>query len=60
MACAVSAITGIPRVSGAALSWRVASHPSSPGRLMSIRIKAGVSDRAMARPCSPSTAIATS
>src|SRR5262249_26525023 len=60
MACAVSAITGMARVSGAALIWRVASHPSSPGRLMSIRMSAGVSERAIATPCSPSTAMATS
>src|SRR6185369_2118547 len=60
IACAVSAITGIARVSGAPLIWRVASHPSSPGRLMSIRISAGASEWAMATPCSPSSAIATS
>src|SRR5262249_36901930 len=60
IACAVSAITGMARVSGAALIWRVASQPSRPGRLMSIRISAGVSERAIATPCSPSTAIATS
>src|SRR6266545_6407572 len=53
MAWAVSAITGMPRVSGAALSCRVASHPSRPGRLMSIRMSAGASERAMATPCSP-------
>ena len=38
MACAVSAITGIDLVSGAILSRRVASHPSSTGRLISIKI----------------------
>src|SRR5215470_6832069 len=60
IACAVSAITGIRCVSGAALIRRVASQPSSPGRLMSIKISAGASERAIATPCSPSTARATS
>src|SRR2546428_5466722 len=51
MACAVSAITGIDFVSGAIFSCRVASHPSSPGRLISIKISAGDSDFARAIPC---------
>ena len=60
MACAVSAITGIDFVSGAILRRRVASHPSNTGRLISIKISAGDSDFARARPCAPSKAIMTS
>ena len=43
MACAVSAMIGIVWVAGIALSLRVASQPSSTGRLMSIRIRSGCS-----------------
>jgi hypothetical protein len=60
IACAVSAMTGIARVAGSALSCLVASQPSTPGRLMSMRTSAGVSDLVRARPLSPSTAVSTS
>jgi hypothetical protein len=50
MAWAVSAMIGMALVSGSALSWRAASQPSSTGRLMSMRISAGASARAMATP----------
>src|SRR5712691_9730477 len=59
MAWAVSAMTGMVRVAGSALSRRVASQPSTAGRLMSIRIRSGPSDRAAIMPSSPSTASAT-
>src|SRR5437016_2139154 len=35
IAWAVRPMTGIPRVSGSAFSWRVASQPSTTGRLIS-------------------------
>src|SRR5437773_2931126 len=60
MAWAVSAITGIDFVSGAIFNTRVASHPSSTGRLISIKIRAGDSDLARAIPWAPSKAITTS
>src|SRR5436190_73736 len=42
MAWAVRAITGILRVLRAALSCKVASQPSTTGRLISMRIRSGV------------------
>jgi hypothetical protein len=60
MACAVSAITGMPAVVGSALMRRVASQPSMTGRLMSIRISSGSSLKALATPAAPSSAITTS
>ena len=60
IALAVSAITGMCFVSGAALIWRVASEPSSTGRPMSIRISSGCSASAIATPWAPSRAISTS
>ena len=52
--------TGIERVAGAALTWRVASSPSITGKLMSIRIRSGLSAAAMATACAPSIATNTS
>ena len=46
--------------SSAALTRRVASQPSMTGRLMSIKIRSGVSLCAIATACSPSTAMTTS
>ncbi|HEY1403377.1 MAG TPA: response regulator, partial [Pyrinomonadaceae bacterium] len=40
--------------------WRVASQPSSTGRLMSIRIRSGAVVCAISTPCRPSTAMLTS
>src|SRR5438309_10182559 len=50
MAWAVSAMIGIAAVWGAALSCRVASQPSSTGKLMSIRITSGPSAWAQGHP----------
>src|SRR6476619_661467 len=60
MACAVSAITGSVRVFGSLFSRRVASQPSSTGRLMSMRTTSGASLAARATPCAPSNASTTS
>src|SRR5690606_12746834 len=60
MAWAERAMIGMVRVSSAALRRRVASQPSSTGRLKSIRIRSGRSARASAMPCSPSAATTTS
>src|SRR4051812_42831963 len=59
MACAVRAITGVEAVAGSALSLRIASQPSTPGRLRSIRIRSKEPDRARANPEGPSTAAST-
>src|SRR5215472_1722359 len=50
IAWAVKAITGMESVPGSSLSLFVASQPLRTGRLISIRIKSGVSERAMATP----------
>src|SRR5262245_53055320 len=60
MASAVRAMMGIERVSSASLSCLVASQPSRTGRCMSIRIRSGFSDRALATASPPSTATRTS
>src|SRR6516165_6123568 len=60
MAWAVSARTEIWHVAASALRRQVASQPSISGRLMSIRIRSGASDRAKAKPWMPSTARMTS
>ena len=55
IACAESAMhRNVPRRLASALSRRVASQPSSTGRLRSMRMRSGCSARAMATPCSPS------
>src|SRR5579884_2297677 len=51
---------GIERVSGAALSRRVASQPSRTGRLISIRMISGACAHASAMPSWPSAAVITS
>ena len=51
---------GIWRSAGLALIKRVASYPSMPGSCMSMRIRSGRSDSAMATPASPVTASITS
>jgi hypothetical protein len=60
MACAVSAMTGITRVAGSDFSRRVASQPSSTGRLISMSTRSGRSSVAMATPRAPSWASTTS
>src|SRR5262249_3031037 len=59
IAFAVSAITGMRLVAASALIRRVASSPSIPGRLRSIRTRSGCSDAAMATPSAPSVATMT-
>src|SRR5437016_5750773 len=59
MAWAVRARTGMGRVRGSALRLRVASHPLTTGRLMSIRIRSGCWDRAISSPWAPSQASST-
>src|SRR3984893_5332327 len=59
MAWAVSAMTGICRVSSPALMRRVASQPSSTGKLRSIRMTSGCSVAAMDTPWAPSDAVKT-
>ena len=50
IACEVIAMIGMCLVPSAAFSRRVASQPSITGRLMSMRIKSGASEVAMAIP----------
>jgi hypothetical protein len=59
MASAVRAITGMARVSSAALSRRVTSQPSITGMCMSIRMRSGRSVRALSAASAPSTAQTT-
>src|ERR1700722_4614208 len=59
-ACAVSAMTGIEAVAGAALISSVASQPSIGPSAMSINIRSGDSVDANATPAGPSTVEQTS
>src|SRR5258706_12437179 len=59
MACAVRAMAGMCFVVGDALSLRVASQPSTSGRLMSMRMRSGRSLSAIFSPIAPSNAMAT-
>src|SRR5207249_6955514 len=58
-ACAVSAIMGILRVASLVLRRRVTSQPPITGRLMSIKIRSGISEHASECPCWPSWAVTT-
>ena len=52
-------MTGMSAVSGAALTRRVASHPSTSGMFMFMRMRLGFSALAISTPSFPSTAITT-
>src|ERR1043166_2532875 len=52
-------MTGIIRVASSAFNLRVASQPLTTGRLMSMRIRSGLSEAARSRACCPSAAIVT-
>ena len=59
IALTANAMTGICFVEASALICRVASQPSSTGRPMSMRIRAGCSAAAIATPSAPSLAMTT-